>query len=177
MRGVIVSLLVAGVAACGGGQKPADDLIFDVRGYQEGLRWRRYEDSAARLKPSVRESFLDQREELDDELRVDDYEIIRVKLAAKGGKGGKREKATVLVKVTWHLDSVGIVNDTTVEQSWERHKAGWILVGEKRRRGDEMPGLPAGDQAKADAAPLDDSDEGSEGTEGENDSDSEGLGR
>src|SRR5687767_3169217 len=134
MRAVLIVLALVG---CGGQQKPADDLLFDVRGYQEGLRWRRYEDSAARIKPSAREDFLDRRDELDEELRVDDYEIMRVKLTDQG-KG-----ATVQVKITWHMDGVGVVKDTVVEQSWERHKVGWILVAEKHKRGDEMPGVVA----------------------------------
>ncbi len=132
MRALAVIMILG---ACGGQQKPADDLLFDVRGYQEGLRWRRYEDAAARLKPSSREDFLDKRDELDDELRVDDYEIMRVKMTSKG------QKATVQVKLTWHMDGVGVVKDTVVEQSWERHRAGWMLVAEKHKRGDEMPGV------------------------------------
>ena len=167
MRRVVLALaVVACGAACGGNQKPQDDLLYNVRGYQEGLRWRRYEDSASRLAPSKREAFLDKRDELDDELRVDDYEIMRVKMQAQG------KKATVQVKLTWHLDSVGIVKDTVVEESWERHKTGWFLVGEKLKRGPEMPGVPpgkAGEQGANGGDPP--------ANRAENDSGSEGLGR
>jgi hypothetical protein len=151
-----IVIVVFSLGGCGGGQKTTDDLLFDVRGYQEGLRWRKYEDSAARLAPSAREDFLDKRDELDDELRVDDYEIMRVKMTDEG------KKATVQVKITWHMDRVGVVKDTVVEQGWERHKVGWILVGEKRKRGAEMPGVEEPPQAS---------------NQTENDSEGESLGR
>jgi hypothetical protein len=130
----IVALACAGAAACGSTQKPGRQLMDDVRTYQEGLRWRRYEDSASRLPAKVREMFLDVHEELDDELRVDDYEIMRVKFDGE-------KLAMVQVKITWHLDSVGIVHDTVVEQKWRLHKRSWYLVGEQQRRGEEIPGL------------------------------------
>ena len=105
--------LLALLVGCGGTAKDSDDLIDEVRGYQEGLRWRRWEDAAARVPPGEREAFLDQRESLEEELSIDDYEITRVKMKS-GGKSVK-EGAVVLVKYTWHVDSVGVVYDTVVE--------------------------------------------------------------
>jgi hypothetical protein len=129
------ALFALALVACGGTQKPAENLMDDVRGYHEGLRWQRYEDAAARLPTAARERFLDAREELDEELKIDDYEITRVKL------GRSEKKAVVQVKVVWHLDSVGVVHDTVIEQQWESRRRMWFLVSEKVKRGEPMPGL------------------------------------
>jgi len=131
-------LLGVVLCACGSSPKDGEDLLGEVRFYSEGVRWKKYEDAAARIPPGEREAFLDQKESLDDELHIDDYEIARVKL--KDGKEG----AVVQVKYTWHLDSVGVVYDTVVEQIWERRGVRWLRVAESRKRGERMPGLDEG---------------------------------
>jgi hypothetical protein len=131
MRRIVVLLAV--LAACPGSRQPSEDVLFAARTYAEGVRWRRYEDAAAHLRPAERERFLDLREKLDKDLRIDDYEVTRVKT------GG--EAATIQVVYTWHLDSVGTVRETTVEQRWVRERAGWIMIEERERRGDDMPGI------------------------------------
>lgn len=112
-----------------------DDLLSDVRGYQEGLRWRRLEDAAARVPPADREQFLDRLERLEGELFIDDYEITRVKLAPGG------EKATVQVKLTWHLDSVGVVYESVLESTWQKLGKGWLRTAETLMRGEAVPGV------------------------------------
>ncbi len=129
------ALLLVIVAGCAAPQQRVELLEDNVRGYEEGLRWRRYDDAAARRMPSQREAFLDERDRVDEDLRFDDYEIQRMKM-----KRG-HQAAQILVKVTWHLDSVGTVHDTIVEQDWELHGKYWMLRDERRRRGEPMPGL------------------------------------
>ena len=129
-----LALLLVLAASCAGSAKEGEDLLGEVRLYSEGVRWRRYEDAAARIPPGEREQFLDQREALDEELRIDDYEIHRIKVS-------KQDGAVVQVKYTWHLDSVGVVYDTVVEQVWEKRGVRWLLLAESRKRGERMPGL------------------------------------
>lgn len=145
-----LALVVLLAAGCGGQQKNVDDLIDSARGYHEGVRWRRYEDAAARRVPAEREAFLDERSELDEDLRIDDYEIERVKIRTG-------HKAAILqVKYTWHLDSVGVVHDTVVVQAWEHRGRDWLLVTEYRKRGEPMPGVaeaPEGEETDAPEEP------------------------
>ena len=117
MRNLVPLACLALVAAAGCAARPntTEDLAGEVRAYSEGVRWRRYEDAAAKLPPALREAFLDAHDELDEDLFVDDYEIARLKLHRD------RNSAIVQVKYTWHLDSVGVVHDTVVEQRWRRH--------------------------------------------------------
>ena len=129
------SLALVLLCACASSPKDGEDLLQEVRLYSEGMRWRKYEDAAARIPPGQREAFLDQREALDEELFIDDYEIARIKI----GKG--KDDAVVQVKYTWHLDSVGVVYDTVVEQIWEKRGVRWLKVEESRKRGERMPGV------------------------------------
>ncbi|MBI4510933.1 MAG: hypothetical protein HY698_14970 [Deltaproteobacteria bacterium] len=129
--------------SCATSTRHDQDLLGEVRGYVEGIRWRRYEDSAVRIPPKEREPFLDERELVDEDLRIDDYEIARVKL----GRGGR--SAVVQVKYTWHLDSAGVVHESTVEQSWKREELGWFLMTEHLKRGEPMPGVEEKDGDEA----------------------------
>jgi len=123
------------VVACGSSVQQRQHFMGAVRGYNDGLRWRRHTHASAFIPPAERDEFMNEREELSDDLRIDDYELSRVRL----GKRGNRAK--VQVKYTWHQDSVGTVHKTTTEQKWERHGKSWQLVEELRLRGEEMPGV------------------------------------
>ena len=132
-------LIVVVIAACSPKARGhEDDLLSEIRAYQEGLRWRRLEDAAARVPPAEREQFLDRLERLEGELFVDDYEITRVKLATGG------EKATVQVKLTWHLDSVGVVYESVLESTWVRVGKAWLRAEEALKSGEPVPGVALG---------------------------------
>jgi hypothetical protein len=121
------------LCACGAGQRPHEDLVFDLRTYHEGLRWRRYEQAADYIAPDDRNAFLDHREEIDKDLRIDDYETVRVTISTE------KQEAVVQVKYVWHLDTVGTVHETTVEEQWKKLDKGWRLVETTHKRGEEMP--------------------------------------
>jgi hypothetical protein len=144
------------LAACGTsvGQKQTERLIESSTGYQEGMRWGRFEDAAAYVPPEERDGFLDERDRLGEDLRIDDYEVLRVHMQ-NGHKA-----ARVRVKYTWHLDSVGRVFETVTEQKWARHGQQWLLEEEIVQRGEAMPGMPEklpeespGDKAPEESAP------------------------
>jgi hypothetical protein len=146
--GVALALGLA-LAACGAG--PQRDLLMEsVTTYNEGVRWERFSAAAAAVPPAEREAFLDEREELAEDLRITDYEVVRV--TTKG------DHADIQVKLTWFLDSRGSVHDTWIRQRWERRGRSWRVVDERRVRGEAMPGLAeqtddeAAEAAKATAA-------------------------
>lgn len=121
------------VSCAGPPRRGGEQLTTDLRGYNEALRWRRYDDAAARLPVVEREAFLDARQELDEDLRIDEYEVERIKLS-------KDEKtAVVQVRYVWHLDSIGVVHETIQEQDWEFQPPGWLLIAERRKRGHPLP--------------------------------------
>ena len=132
MRRSFAMLVVLSAAACGAA--PHGETLMDaVRTYNDGVRWSRFAAAARQVPARQREEFLDEREELAEDLRITDYEVVRVK--------EKGETADVQVKVTWYKDSEGTVRDTWAKQAWERRGKAWRIVGEARVRGAEMPGL------------------------------------
>jgi hypothetical protein len=129
-----VLLLATLLGACSAGARAAnDDLLLDVREFQEGLRWRRYDQAAERVPAARRERFLDAHEELDGDLRIDEYEIERVTL------GGAARQAVVRVRYTWHLETVGRVHESLVDETWERQGKVWRIIGATHRRGEPLP--------------------------------------
>lgn len=121
------------VAACHA-PRSGETLTESVRAYNEGVRWERYAVAATHVPPEQRSDFVDEADERSKDLKITDYEVVKVE--QKGDK-----EAKVQVKVSWYLDSVGKLNETQAVQTWERHGKTWLVVDESRLRGDEMPGL------------------------------------
>ena len=130
----LASVCVA-LAACGGSSARSADLVRDVHGYGNGLRWRDFPAAALRVLPARRSAFLEQREKLDEDLRIADWEMRRLEYDES------RNRAVVQVEYTWLLDSHGIVHTTVSRQWWSRHGDRWIIRREVRVRGEPMPGL------------------------------------
>lgn len=129
---MLVLSLALCVAACGAAPK-GQTLMDAVRTYNDGVRWERFAAAASTVPAREREEFLDEREELAEDLRISDYEIVRVK--------DRGEAADVQIKLTWYKDSEGTVRKTWAKQAWERHGKAWRIVEESWVRGADMPGL------------------------------------
>jgi hypothetical protein len=108
--------------------KAQESLIDDVRHFQDGLRWRKYDLAADYVPARARERFLDAREEVDEDLRIDDYEVERIMLE------DGRDRAEVRIRYTWHLESVGTVHNAVVEEEWEKQGKVWRIVAAEQRR-------------------------------------------
>jgi hypothetical protein len=142
---------VAALSACATPQKHTDNLVDIAYKYNDGVRWGRYDDAALFVPIGMREAFLDRRDELAKDLKIDDYELLRVRLA------DHQKKADVQVKWTWHLDSKGVVHETVTDQLWKRKGETWTITAEVRQRGEKMPGV-AEPKAKAEASDTDGAD-------------------
>jgi hypothetical protein len=140
MKWIIGCVVIA--AACGA-PRDGETLIDSVRTYNEGIRWSRITVAASRIPPAERADFVDEWDKLDDELEITDYEVVQV--AQQGNR-----HAEVQVKFTWYLDREGVVHETQAIQDWERHGKVWIKVGERRLRGEPMPGVASVDPENPD---------------------------
>ena len=129
---ILITVFV--IAACGGAQQRTDDLMEAVRTYHEGLRWERLAMAASRVPIKERDAFFEEREDLIPELHISDYELVRVGSVKTG-------TSKVEIKWTWYKESEGVVHETRSVETWERHGKQWMIVGEERAKGPEMPGL------------------------------------
>lgn len=138
-------LAVSATGACASSQR-VEPFAYAVRSYNEAVRWQRYDDAAARLPVHRRDEFLDQRDVLSEDLRVTEYDVVRVRYDDSG------RRAKVQLEYTWYMDSLGVVHNTHVVQRWERPKKTWVLVDEHHLRGEPMPGIDpapaAGDRSR-----------------------------
>ena len=145
----LATAIVGLAAACGAAARSGETLIDSVRTYHEGIRWSRIPNAASRVPADERAEFITAWNELADDLRITDYEVVQV---AQGPRASKVE-----VKYTWYLDSRGIVHETHAREEWERHGKVWLRVAEHRVRGERMPGLAEPSDELAAVAPDEDS--------------------
>ena len=131
MKSSVLAICV--LAACHS-PKSGVTLSESIRAYNEGVRWERFGAAAAHVPPAERAEFIDELDQRAKDLRITDYEIVRVEQ--------KSDKlASVQIKVSWYLDSEGALKETSAVKTWERHGKTWWVIEEKRVRGKEMPGL------------------------------------
>lgn len=131
------AMLALSVLAACASAKSGDTLAESIRAYNEGVRWQRFENAAVHIPPKERSEFLDEADQRTKDLKITEYDIVRVEK--------KSEKtAEVQIKVSWYLDNEGTLRETSAVQTWEKHGKTWWVVDEKRLRGTEMPGLREG---------------------------------
>jgi hypothetical protein len=131
-----LALCLALCSACGAPQgRDHDDLAESIRQFNEGVRWGRFAVAASAIPPAQRSQFVDEMDERANDLKITDYEVVRV-----DPKGGR--EARVQIKLSWYKASQGTVHETHAVQQWERQGKTWRMVDETRLRGAEMPGLP-----------------------------------
>ena len=133
---ILILIVPAGLAAaCGAHPGGPETLTESVRGFNEGVRWGRFASAATRVPPRERSQFVEDMDQRADDLKITDYEIVRVDAR------GERE-ARVQVKLSWYRTSEGTLRETHAMQTWERRGKAWMMVAEARVRGAAMPGLP-----------------------------------
>jgi hypothetical protein len=139
--GVLIS---GGLAACAAAPR-GETLLESVTVYNDGVRWQRLPIAASRVPPAERDEAIDAWDRLADQLVITDWEVRRVEA------GGPR-RAVVHVKYTWYRPDEGTVRETHAAQHWEQRGKAWLIVEERRTRGEEMPGLAEPDPNRSEAA-------------------------
>ncbi len=127
-RYLAFALLVASVG-CATGDGMQTKLQDATGGYNRYLRWGDVDRAAEYLPAVSRHAFLEQHDDVRDELVIVDYEITRLQLDKARGT------ATSRAELTWHTERRLIVETTAVDQVWQWHEGGWVLVDERRANG------------------------------------------
>jgi hypothetical protein len=136
MKAFILGLAL-GLAACGANTaaQSRETLADSIRTYNDGVRWQRFTVAASLLPERERGRFADEMDQRANEVKITDYEVIRVDTKTA-------REAKVHVKLAWYRESEGKLLETHAVQTWERRGKSWLMVEEARLRGPEMPGLP-----------------------------------
>lgn len=131
-----IALTFALGAGCGGSAARTESFMTSMRTYNDGIRWQRWTHAASHIPAAERNAFLDERNDLEKELRIEGWELLRLDYS-----GERQSRATVRVRYTWYMDNEGVVHDTTTVQRWQRHGKRWLLEDETRSVGTKMPGV------------------------------------
>ena len=136
-RTVATALLAATALGCmTPGQRREDDLIRDARMFNDDFRWGRWEVLGQSMTPEENTLFQARKNLVDTDLVIVDYEVVGVRFM------NKSEAATVDVKLEWYKKSNPSVHQATLEQRWERRGGRWLMIKQRRARGDRFPLVP-----------------------------------
>ena len=108
----------------------------EARSFNDDLRWGRYEQVNLSLPPDDAALLQSRATALGDDLTIGDYEVTSINFA----KGS--EAATVVVKFDWYSKRFNILKSSVIEQRWEMQEGRWLVVKQRRLRGERFPLIP-----------------------------------
>ena len=136
-RTVATVLLVASAMGCmTPTQRREDDLISAARMFNDDFRWGRWEVLGQSMTPEENLLFQARKNLVDTDLVIVDYEVVGVHFMDKS------EAATVDVKLEWYKKSDPSVRQATLQQRWELRGGRWMMIKQRRARGDRFPLVP-----------------------------------
>ncbi len=136
-RTVTAALLFASALGCmTPSQRRQDDLIRDARMFNDDFRWGRWEIVGQSMTPEENALFQARANMVDADLVIVDYEVLGVRFMQGA------EAATVDVKIEWYKKSDPSVRQATLQQRWEQRGGRWMMIKQRRARGDRFPLVP-----------------------------------
>ncbi len=126
-------------------QRREEDLTRDARMWNDEFRWGRWDMLGQSMPPEENALFQARRNLVDTDLVMADYEVLAIKFLQNS------EAATVDVRLEWYTKREPTVRQATLQQRWERRNGRWMMIKQRRVRGDRFPLVP--EPAAAPAAP------------------------
>ena len=139
-RAMVATLLLGVVALAFACATPAENrregLVKSAREYNDGLRWRRYQDVTPHLAADEAQAFLVRAGALGDDFQMADQEVSSIRFENDG------LRAAVTVQFTWYSQRRGLVRSTVVSQDWRYGEGRWLCAAQRRLSGDRFPLVP-----------------------------------
>lgn len=123
-------------------QRREDDLLRDARMFNDDFRWGRWDILGQSMTPEENALFQARKNLIDDNLVLADYEVTSVKFLQIS------QAATVDVKLEWYKKNDPIVRQATLQQRWEYRGGRWMMIKQRRVRGDRFPLVPEPSEEK-----------------------------
>lgn len=145
----VATLLLLASACLTPTQRRKDALGREARMFNDDLRWGRYEAMSEALSREESQRLLTRAGAVGDDLMMADYEVMSIIFAPDSNA------ATVVARFDWYRRSQTNLQSTTLEQRWEHRDGRWLVVKQRRTRGDRFPLVtePATTPAAAAAPP------------------------
>ena len=144
-RSVAVSVVLMGaalssallVSACiTPAQSRHDGLVRIAHEYNDGLRWRRYEQVTPHLLSEDVDVFMTRASHMADDFEMADHEITAIQFSEA------ETRAAVTVDFTWYNQRRSLVQRTVVAQDWRFQDGRWVCRKQARIKGDRFPLVP-----------------------------------
>jgi hypothetical protein len=132
-RASVVGLLA--VAACSGSATSREQLSDNLTLFTDAMRWQQWDTASNYVAPEARKGYLEVHERLADLIDVTDLEVTRRVMAADG------KSMSVVITLSWLAKNDPVMKKTVLEQRWEPRRS-WVIVKERRLRGDPLPEPP-----------------------------------
>lgn len=133
---LILGLLALAFSCATPAENRRDALLRISREYNEGLRWRRYQDVTPHLATEEAERFLARTGTLGDDFQMADEEMSSIRFEDDG------RRAAVTVQFTWYQQRRALVRTTVVAQDWRFQDGRWVCTAQRRISGDRFPLVP-----------------------------------
>jgi hypothetical protein len=108
-------------------------LAFASFEFNDGIRWRKYQQASKRLSPVIRDAYLDHAERTDEKINVSEINLLRTKIDIK------LKTAVLRFRYIWHRTDRGLVRKTVVMEHWKQIKDVWFVMKILRASGKEFP--------------------------------------
>lgn len=132
MRALVVALVV--VTGClSATQRREDNLVREARLFNDDFRWARWEAMTTAMPRDDGQMFMGRVGDVGEDLVLADYEVTSITFT-DGSRGAK-----VAVKVEWYMKREPTVKASFLEQRWEFREGRWLMVQQRRTRGDRFP--------------------------------------
>jgi hypothetical protein len=129
-------------------QRREDELVTNARLWNDDFRWGRWDIVGQAMTTEDNARFQERRNLVDADLVIVDYEVTSVHFLQNS------DAATVDVMIEWYKKSDPSVRHANLQQRWERRTGRWMMIKERRVRGDRFPLVPEPAEEKSAPPPA-----------------------
>lgn len=117
-------------------QRREEELVQNARLWNDDFRWGRWDIVGQSMTAEENALFQERRTHVEEDLVMADYEVTSIRFHQ-----GSRA-ATVDVNLEWYKKSDPSVRHATLQQRWENRAGRWMMIRQRRVRGDRFPLVP-----------------------------------
>jgi len=128
--------------------------MHNARMWNDDFRWARWDIVGQSLTPEENTLFQERKNLVGNDLVLADYEVTSVRFATGS------QTATVEVSLEWYRKTDPTVRQATLQQRWEQRAGRWMMVKQRRVRGDRFPLVPEPAEEKSAPPPAKESAKG-----------------
>lgn len=133
----LTALLLAATVGCmSPTQRREDDLLLGARMWNDDFRWGRWDIVGQAMTAEENDLFQERRRLVDEDLVIADYEVTSIRFLPQS------QAATVDVNLEWYRKTEPSIRHASLQQRWEHRNGRWMMIKQRRVRGDRFPLVP-----------------------------------